>query len=57
MVCLLAQEEEQDLQGGDPQLADMSLLCLLLVIGLSAHLSSWLWWWFNHETGQLWVEL
>lgn len=55
--CILAQEEEQYLQSGDPQLTRHVLLCLLLVIGLFANLSSCLWWLFNHETGRLYVEL
>lgn len=40
----------------DPQLTDV-LLCLLLIIDLSAALSSWLMWWFNPETKRLCVEL
>ncbi|CAO2597038.1 Integral membrane protein GPR155 [Lemmus lemmus] len=55
--CILAQEEEQYLQTGDPQLTRHVLLCLLLIIGLFANLSSCLWWLFNHETGRLYVEL
>nr|XP_042131397.1 integral membrane protein GPR155 isoform X2 [Peromyscus maniculatus bairdii] len=55
--CILAQEEEQHLQTGDPQLTRHVLLCLLLIIGLFANLSSCLWWLFNHETGRLYVEL
>ncbi|NP_001263373.1 lysosomal cholesterol signaling protein isoform 4 [Mus musculus] len=55
--CILAQEEEQYLQSGDPQLTRHVLLCLLLIIGLFANLSSCLWWLFNHETGRLYVEL
>lgn len=34
--CILAQEEEQYLQTGDPQLTRHVLLCLLLIIGLFA---------------------
>ncbi|ERE71969.1 integral membrane protein [Cricetulus griseus] len=55
--CILAQEEELYLQTGDPQLTRHVLLCLLLIIGLFANLSSCLWWLFNHETGRLYVEL
>uniref|UniRef100_A0A8C6WAH4 G protein-coupled receptor 155 n=1 Tax=Nannospalax galili TaxID=1026970 RepID=A0A8C6WAH4_NANGA len=55
--CILVQEEEQYLQNGDPQLTQHVLLCLLLIIGLFANLSSCLWWLFNHETGRLYVEL
>ncbi|XP_049629355.1 integral membrane protein GPR155 isoform X2 [Suncus etruscus] len=55
--CILAQEEEQYLQSGDPQLTRHVLLCLLLIIGLFANLSSCLWWLFNQEPGRLYVEL
>lgn len=53
----LTQQEEQYLQNGDPQLTARVLLCLLLSTGLSAHLSSWLWWQCSPETGRLYVEL
>ncbi|XP_055145749.1 lysosomal cholesterol signaling protein isoform X2 [Symphalangus syndactylus] len=55
--CILAQEEEQYLQSGDQQLTRHVLLCLLLIIGLFANLSSCLWWLFNQEPGRLYVEL
>lgn len=55
-TCILAQEE-QILQTGDKQLARHVLLCLLLVVGLFANLSSCLWWLFNQEPGILYVEL
>ncbi|XP_006878883.1 PREDICTED: integral membrane protein GPR155 isoform X2 [Elephantulus edwardii] len=55
--CILAQEEEQYLQTGDQQLTRHVLLCLLLIIGLFANLSSCLWWLFNQEPGRLYVEL
>ncbi|NXH47775.1 GP155 protein, partial [Dicaeum eximium] len=55
-TCVLAQEE-QLLQTGDKQLARHVLLCLLLVVGLFANLSSCLWWLFNEEPGRLYVEL
>ncbi|KAM4859157.1 lysosomal cholesterol signaling protein isoform 2-T4 [Thomomys bottae] len=55
--CILAQEEEQYLQSGDQQLTRHVLLCLLLIIGLFANLSSCLWWLFNQEPGKLYVEL
>uniref|UniRef100_A0A8C8YED7 G protein-coupled receptor 155 n=1 Tax=Panthera leo TaxID=9689 RepID=A0A8C8YED7_PANLE len=55
--CMLVQEEEQYLQSGDQQLARHVLLCLLLIIGLFANLSSCLWWLFNQEPGRLYVEL
>uniref|UniRef100_A0A8C0XRQ9 Integral membrane protein GPR155 n=1 Tax=Castor canadensis TaxID=51338 RepID=A0A8C0XRQ9_CASCN len=55
--CILAQEEEQYLQSGDQQLTRHVLLCLLLVIGMFANLSSCLWWLFNQEPGRLYVEL
>ncbi|XP_078408196.1 lysosomal cholesterol signaling protein isoform X2 [Cetorhinus maximus] len=54
--CVLVQEEQQ-LQNTDPQLARHVLLCLLLIIGLFANVSSCLWWLFNHEPGRLYVEL
>ncbi|KFR10252.1 Integral membrane protein GPR155, partial [Opisthocomus hoazin] len=55
-TCVLAQEE-QLLQTGDKQLARHVLLCLLLVVGLFANLSSCLWWLFNQQPGRLYVEL
>uniref|UniRef100_A0A2K6V0V6 G protein-coupled receptor 155 n=1 Tax=Saimiri boliviensis boliviensis TaxID=39432 RepID=A0A2K6V0V6_SAIBB len=55
--CILAQEEEQYLQSGDQQLTRHVLMCLLLIIGLFANLSSCLWWLFNQEPGRLYVEL
>ncbi|XP_053122925.1 integral membrane protein GPR155 isoform X2 [Hemicordylus capensis] len=55
-TCILAQEEQR-LQTGDRQLARHVLLCLLLVVGLFANLSSCLWWLFNQEPGRLYVEL
>ncbi|OWK59454.1 lysosomal cholesterol signaling protein [Lonchura striata] len=55
-TCVLAQEE-QILQTGDKQLARHVLLCLLLIVGLFANLSSCLWWLFNQEPGRLYVEL
>ncbi|XP_036900318.1 integral membrane protein GPR155 [Sturnira hondurensis] len=55
--CMLAQEEEHYLQSGDQQLTRHVLLCLLLIIGLFANLSSCLWWLFNQEPGRLYVEL
>ncbi|KFQ84303.1 Integral membrane protein GPR155, partial [Phoenicopterus ruber ruber] len=55
-TCVLAQEE-QLLQTADKQLARHVLLCLLLIVGLFANLSSCLWWLFNQEPGRLYVEL
>uniref|UniRef100_A0A2K6EXH7 G protein-coupled receptor 155 n=1 Tax=Propithecus coquereli TaxID=379532 RepID=A0A2K6EXH7_PROCO len=55
--CILAQAEQQYLQSGDQQLTRHVLLCLLLIIGLFANLSSCLWWLFNREPGRLYVEL
>ncbi|NWI20662.1 GP155 protein, partial [Crypturellus soui] len=55
-TCILAQEE-QLLQTADKQLARHVLLCLLLVVGMFANLSSCLWWLFNQEPGRLYVEL
>ncbi|KAF7245056.1 hypothetical protein EYD10_08735 [Varanus komodoensis] len=54
--CALAQEEHL-LQTGDKQLARHVLLCLLLIVGLFANLSSCLWWLFSQEPGRLYVEL
>ncbi|XP_015214501.2 lysosomal cholesterol signaling protein isoform X1 [Lepisosteus oculatus] len=54
--CILAQEE-QLLQHADRQLARHVLLCLLLIVGLLANLSSCLWWLVNQEPGRLYVEL
>ncbi|XP_060683299.1 lysosomal cholesterol signaling protein isoform X1 [Hemiscyllium ocellatum] len=54
--CILIQEE-QHLQNTDPQLARHVLLCLLLIVGLFANVSSCLWWLVNHEPGRLYVEL
>nr|XP_006116554.1 integral membrane protein GPR155 isoform X2 [Pelodiscus sinensis] len=54
--CILAQEEQR-LKSGDRQLGRHVLLCLLLVVGLFANLSSCLWWLFNQEPGRLYVEL
>ncbi|XP_069081477.1 lysosomal cholesterol signaling protein isoform X3 [Pleurodeles waltl] len=54
--CILS-EEEHRLQTGEPQLARHVLLCLLLVVGLFANLSSCLWWLFNLEPGRLYLEL
>uniref|UniRef100_A0A8C8R5A8 G protein-coupled receptor 155 n=1 Tax=Pelusios castaneus TaxID=367368 RepID=A0A8C8R5A8_9SAUR len=55
--CILAQEEQRLQQSGDKQLARHVLLCLLLIVGLFANLSSCLWWLFNQEPGRLYVEL
>ncbi|NXP09418.1 GP155 protein, partial [Thinocorus orbignyianus] len=55
-TCVLAQEE-QLLQTRDKQLGRHVLLCLLLIVGLFANLSSCLWWLFNQEPGRLYVEL
>uniref|UniRef100_A0A8D0G6F5 G protein-coupled receptor 155 n=1 Tax=Sphenodon punctatus TaxID=8508 RepID=A0A8D0G6F5_SPHPU len=54
--CMLAQEEQLR-QTADKQLARHVLLCLLLIVGLFANLSSCLWWLFNQEPGRLYVEL
>ncbi|XP_053554437.1 integral membrane protein GPR155 isoform X2 [Bombina bombina] len=54
--CVLSQEEQQ-LHTGDTQIARHILLCLLLVVGLFANLSSCFWWLFNIEPGRLYVEL
>jgi hypothetical protein len=54
--CTLAQEDYQYLQSREQKLIQHVLLCLLLIIGLYAYLSSWLWWPFNHETECLYAE-
>ncbi|KAM8933474.1 lysosomal cholesterol signaling protein [Pelodytes ibericus] len=54
--CVLSQEEQQ-LHIGDPQMARHVLLCLLLIVGLFANVSSCFWWLFNLEPGRLYVEL
>uniref|UniRef100_A0A8C5QMN2 G protein-coupled receptor 155 n=1 Tax=Leptobrachium leishanense TaxID=445787 RepID=A0A8C5QMN2_9ANUR len=54
--CGLSQEEQQ-LHSGDPQMTRHVLLCLLLVVGLFANVSSCFWWLFNLEPGRLYVEL
>ncbi|KAG8559573.1 hypothetical protein GDO81_017383 [Engystomops pustulosus] len=55
--CPLSQEEQQQLHSGDRQIARHVLLCLLLVVGLFANVSSCFWWLFNPEPGRLYVEL
>ncbi|KAM4698224.1 lysosomal cholesterol signaling protein [Rhinophrynus dorsalis] len=54
--CILSQEEQQ-LHSGDAQIARHVLLCLLLIVGLFANVSSCFWWLFNMEPGRLYVEL
>ncbi|CAH2305787.1 integral membrane GPR155 isoform X1 [Pelobates cultripes] len=54
--CILSQEEQQ-LHSVDPQTSRHVLLCLLLVVGLFANVSSCFWWLFNLEPGRLYVEL
>lgn len=46
--CVLAQEEEQDLCSGDPQLTDMSR-CVRFSSLASLLISSWLCWRLNHD--------
>ncbi|XP_075685601.1 lysosomal cholesterol signaling protein isoform X2 [Rhinoderma darwinii] len=55
--CPLSQEEQRQLHSGDRQIARHVLLCLLLVVGLFANVSSCFWWLFNPEPGKLYVEL
>ncbi|KAK7153650.1 hypothetical protein R3I94_007136 [Phoxinus phoxinus] len=57
--CLLAEEEqkEADRQNTDIQSTRHVLVCLLLTVCLLANLSSCLWWLFNTDPGQLYVEL
>ncbi|XP_040213652.1 integral membrane protein GPR155 isoform X2 [Rana temporaria] len=55
--CPLSQEEQQHLHSGDRQIARHVLLCLLLIVGLFANVSSCFWWLFNLVPGRLYVEL
>ncbi|XP_068101571.1 lysosomal cholesterol signaling protein isoform X2 [Hyperolius riggenbachi] len=55
--CPLSQEEQQQLHTSDTQTARHVLLCLLLIVGLFANVSSCFWWLFNPEPGRLYVEL
>lgn len=55
--CPLSQEEQHQLHSADRQIARHVLLCLLLVVGLFANVSSCFWWLFNPEPGRLYVEL
>ncbi|OCT61163.1 G protein-coupled receptor 155 S homeolog isoform X1 [Xenopus laevis] len=54
--CVLSQEEQQ-INSGDAQMTRHVLLCLFLVVGLLANVSSCFWWLFNMEPGRLYVEL
>ncbi|XP_075036705.1 lysosomal cholesterol signaling protein isoform X1 [Mixophyes fleayi] len=54
--CRLSQEEQQ-MHSGDRQIARHVLLCLLLIVGLFANVSSCFWWLFNLVPGRLYVEL
>ncbi|XP_051871715.1 integral membrane protein GPR155 isoform X3 [Pristis pectinata] len=53
----LLMQEGGCLQSTDPQLARHVLLCLLLIIGLFANVSSCLWLLVNPDPGRLYVEL
>nr|DBA19853.1 TPA: hypothetical protein GDO54_015619 [Pyxicephalus adspersus] len=55
--CPLSQEEQQHLHSEDKQIARHILLCLLLIVGLFANVSSCFWWLFNLVPGRLYVEL
>ncbi|XP_048048766.1 integral membrane protein GPR155 isoform X2 [Megalobrama amblycephala] len=57
--CLLAEEEQKEVerQKTDIQSTRHVLVCLLLTVGLLANLSSCLWWLFNKDPGQLYLEL
>ncbi|CAM4607293.1 unnamed protein product [Leuciscus chuanchicus] len=57
--CLLAEEEQKEAarQNTDIQSTRHVLVCLLLTVCLLANLSSCLWWLFNTDPGQLYVEL
>ncbi|KAG8432464.1 hypothetical protein GDO86_016925 [Hymenochirus boettgeri] len=54
--CILSQEEQQ-IHSGDAQMTRHILLCLFLIVGLLANMSSCFWWLFNMEPGRLYVEL
>ncbi|XP_059417421.1 integral membrane protein GPR155-like [Carassius carassius] len=57
--CLLVEEEQKvaDGQNADIQSTRHMLVCLLLTVSLLANLSSCLWWLFNKDPGQLYLEL
>ncbi|XP_051762220.1 integral membrane protein GPR155 isoform X3 [Ctenopharyngodon idella] len=57
--CLLAEEEQKEVerQNTDIQSTRHVLVCLLLTVSLLANLSSCLWWLFNKDPGQLYLEL
>ncbi|XP_026074445.1 integral membrane protein GPR155 [Carassius auratus] len=57
--CLLVEEEQKvaDGQNADIQSTRHMLMCLLLTVSLLANLSSCLWWLFNKDPGQLYLEL
>ncbi|XP_067299255.1 lysosomal cholesterol signaling protein isoform X2 [Pseudorasbora parva] len=57
--CLLAEEEQKEAerQNTDIQSTRHVLVCLLLTVSLLANLSSCLWWLFNKDPGQLYLEL
>ncbi|XP_062908217.1 lysosomal cholesterol signaling protein-like isoform X2 [Mobula hypostoma] len=50
-------QERERLQNRDPQFARHVLLCLLLIIGMFANVSSCLWLLANPDPGRLYVEL
>ncbi|XP_072117941.1 lysosomal cholesterol signaling protein-like isoform X3 [Mobula birostris] len=50
-------QERERLQNRDPQFARHVLLCLLLIIGMFANVSSCLWLLVNPDPGRLYVEL
>lgn len=55
--CMALTPEGECLRSADPQLARHVLLCLLLIIGLFANVSSCFWFLVNQNPGRLYVEL
>lgn len=55
--CMALTPEGECLRRADPQLARHVLLCLLLIIGLFANVSSCFWFLVNQNPGRLYVEL
>ncbi|XP_032879815.1 integral membrane protein GPR155 isoform X1 [Amblyraja radiata] len=55
--CMALTPEGECLRSADPQLGRHVLLCLLLIIGLFANVSSCFWFLVNQKPGRLYVEL
>ncbi|KAL2087874.1 hypothetical protein ACEWY4_016702 [Coilia grayii] len=56
-VAALREAPSAQLAQEERQVARHALLCLLLIVGLLANLSSCLWWLFNKDPGRLYLEL